>query len=200
MIFYFLTTWPHCLTHIVLLLCCTVHQRIKHTYSHAHIPHVCTQFYIHFFPIQDSCLFCKNNTYICSNMLNEIYCSHRLFFLLVDFNHLPILISGASTNAEFVEIDPAADCGSLLAPRLFALPQSFLVHDVCVSVCDALNPIDRQTCYQGQIVHQGKMPQSVEVDPNLSSPHLKVLFHVIVMSRSHASCPCCLWTTDVSEH
>lgn len=77
----------------------------------------------------------------------------------------------------FVEIiDPAADCGPLLAPRLFALPQSFLVHDVCVSVCDALNPIDRQTCYQGQIVHQGKMPQSgpsVEVDPNLSSPIVK---------------------------
>lgn len=39
---------------------------------------------------------------------------------------------------------------------------------MCKCVCDALNPIDLQICYQGQIVHQGKMSLSghlVEVDP-----------------------------------
>lgn len=42
-------------------------------------------------------------------------------------------INRCSSNALQAELwRPAVDTGSLLAPRLFALPQSFLVHDVCV--------------------------------------------------------------------
>lgn len=52
-------------------------------------------------------------------------------------------------------------------------PDIFYCMIYCMCVCDALNPIDLQTCYQGQIVHQGKMElggPSVEVDSSQPSP------------------------------
>lgn len=72
---------------------------------------------------------------------------------------------------------------------------------MCKCVCDALNPIDLQTCYQGQIVHQGKMSLSgpfVEVETNFLHPHRKVRFLIIVMSRSHASCQGLIFITGLS--
>lgn len=70
-------------------------------------------------------------------------------------------------------------------------PQRFQLHDICVSVCvcDALNPIDLQiSCYQGQIVRQGKMyGPFLEVDPNSFHPHCRARFLLIVVSKCHAT-------------
>lgn len=57
---------------------------------------------------------------------------------------------------------------SRITQTLFMRPKNFYC---MICVCDALNPPDNQTRYEGQIVRQGKTYQtdprsvSVEVDP-----------------------------------
>lgn len=94
------------------------------------------------------------------------------------------------TNA--VMLDSACEPPPLsLAPCSCPNPLRFSsAWSVCKRVCDALNPIDLQSCYQGQIVHQGKTSlsgPSVEVaPPTFPHSHRKVPFLTMVMSQPHA--------------
>lgn len=137
--FSFFSTRPHSLTRIALL-CCTVHQRIEHTLMPTFC--MCVLSFWHPFCFRWRFLSPPRpplKIYVVTSLMEFIVVTNSFSDCWVQ--PFACFSTGCINrcSCETVDWGPAAASGSLLAPHLFALPQSFLVHDVCVSVCVMLS-------------------------------------------------------------